>query len=68
MCHGLEAGGGDAEGEGDGAVEEMSCGGEGGDVDEDAGAETVFEEGEGVFVDGQLVCGAGVVEFWVGGG
>ena len=52
MCHGLETGGGDAEGEGDGTVEEMSCGGEGGDVDEDAGAETIFEESEGVFVDG----------------
>ena len=52
MCHGLEAGGGYAEGEGDLAVEDGGCGGDGGDVDEDAGAETVFEEGEGVFVDG----------------
>ena len=60
--HCLEAGRGDGEGEGDLATE---CGGGGvdaGDIDEDAGTETVFGEGGGVFVDGHLVGGTGVVE------
>ena len=63
MCHGLEAGGGYREGEGEFLAEEVGGGGDGGDIDEDAGAETVFGEGGGVFVEGYLVCGAGVVEF-----
>jgi hypothetical protein len=62
--YGLDAGGGDAEGEVDWVVE-YCCGGGGfGYVAEDAGAETVFGVGCGVFVDGYLVGGAGVVEIW----
>ena len=62
MRHCVDAGWGDGEGEGDLATE---CGGGGvdaGDIDEDARAETVFGVGGGVFVDGYLVGGAGVVE------
>ena len=61
--HGLEASGGDGEREGDGAGEGSGCGVDAGDVDEDAGAETVFGESSRVFVDSELVGGAGVVEF-----
>jgi hypothetical protein len=63
--HGLEAGRGDAQGEGDGGrgVEDGRLGGALGDVDEDAGAEPVFREGRGVAVEGFHILRAGVVEF-----
>lgn len=60
----LQAGGRDAEGEGDVFAEDDGAGGGAGDVAEDARAEPVFGVGGGVFVDGDLVGGAGVEEVW----
>lgn len=46
-----------------GGREDVRLGGGAGDVDEDAGAESVFGEGGGVGMEGFHVLGAGVVEF-----
>ena len=62
MRHSLEAGGGDGEGEGDFAAEDVRRGGGLRDIDEDTGAEAVLGESGGVFADSELVGGARVVE------
>ena len=68
MSDRLDAGGGDAEREGD-LAPKARCGcGHGGDGAEHARAEAVFLEGEVVGVEGDLVCGAGIVELCRGSG
>lgn len=62
MRHGLEAGGRDAEGEGDLLPEDGGAGVDVRHIAEDSGAQAVFGVGRGVFVDRDLVCGSRVEE------
>ena len=64
MGHCLETGRGDGERERNGPAEDGGGSVDAGDVDQDAWSQAVFGKGGGVFVDGDLVRRAGVVEFW----
>lgn len=66
MRDALQAGGGDAQGHGDGDAEDGGDRAGRGDVAEDARAEDVFGEGGGVGAQGGLGLGAGVKEIYGG--